>query len=390
MTSRTRLIVLLTSVPIITFTLIGGFLGRVAAGEDAYRHLRVFEDVVSLISSNYVETVDLDAVAQGALRGLADALDADSAYVGPEDTERLETGRPLPDGRVGLEVRRRYYVQVVAALDGSPAAQAGLLPGDYIRTIDGESTRLMPAVEGARRLRGEPGSTVELSLVRGNTAEPYDIELVRTRFAVPDISIRLPDSGVGYVRVPAFGEGTADAIETAVSRLTQNGATELVIDIRNNASGTYEAAYEAAIAAARLFVDSGTLVILAEQDERRTPIEATVSADAIETPVVLLINAGTAGPAEIFAAALAGRERAATIGQRTAGRASLQKLVRLPDGAGLWLSRARYLKPSGDPIHYSGIEPTMAVDLETVELGEPLPSGDPVLKRALEHGATSL
>lgn len=386
MTSRTRLIVLLTSVPIIAFTLIGGFLGRVAAGEDAYRHLRVFEDVVSLISSNYVETVDLDAIAQGALRGLADALDADSAYVGLEDAERLATGRPLPDGRVGLEIRRRYYVQVVAALDGSPAAQAGLLPGDYIRTIDGESTRLMSAVEGTRRLHGEPGSAVALSLVRGNTAEPHDIKLMRTRLAVPDISTRLPNNSVGYVRVPAFGKGTADAIKTAVRQLTQKGAVELVIDIRNNASGTYEAA----IAAARLFVDSGTLTILAEQDERRTPIEATIGADAIETPVVLLVNAGTAGPAEIFAAALADRERTTIIGQRTAGRASRQKFVRLPDGTGLWLSRARYLKPSGDPIHYSGIEPTVTVSLKTVALGEPLPSNDPVLKRALEHIETSL
>ena len=176
---RTRLVVLVVSVPLIAFTLVGGFLGREAAGENPYRHLRILEDVVSLISNNYVEDIDLGGVMDGALRGLTDGLDADSAYLSAEDVDRIESGRPLPAGGIGVEVRRRYYLQVVAPLDGSPAARAGILPGDFIRAIDGTPTRFMSNIEGQRLLRGEPGSTVTVSLIRGSTQEPYDIDLVR-------------------------------------------------------------------------------------------------------------------------------------------------------------------------------------------------------------------
>ena len=385
MSTRTRLIVVFASVPVITFTLLGGFLGRVASGEDTYRHLRVFEDVVSLISTNYVEPVDLDVVMEGALRGLAEVLDADSSYLLREDVDRIEAGQPLPEGRVGLEVTRRYYIQVVAAHDNSPAEEVGILPGDFIRAIDDEPTRMMSAVKGARLLHGEPGSTVTLSLVRGSTAEPYDVDLVRERLAQPGVSGRLLTGNVGYVRVSSFKPGTADELVATITRLTETGATSLAIDIRNNASGSYEEG----VAAARRFVDSGTLVLREEHGDRRTPIDAT-GIDTIDTSAVVLINAGTAGPAELFAEALAGSKRAETIGQRTAGRASLQKLVRLPNGTGLWLSWARYLKASGDPLDRNGVEPDIAVDFHMVELGEPLPSDDTILELALDHLATSL
>ena len=185
MLSKTRLTVLLATVSVVIFTLIGGYLGRVSAGEDTYRHLRVFEDVVSLISNNYVEEVNLDEVVDGALRGLAEGLDSDSAYLTPEDADRIERGEPLPDGRVGAEITRRYYLQVVASLEGSPAARANMLPGDFIRAVDGRPTRLLSAVEGQRLLRGEPGTDVTLSLIRGSTQEPYDITLTREALTAP-------------------------------------------------------------------------------------------------------------------------------------------------------------------------------------------------------------
>lgn len=386
MSARTRLIVLFASVPVIAFTLVGGFLGRVSAGEDAYRHLRIFEDVVSLISSSYVEEVDLDEVIDGALRGLAEGLDADSAYLAREDADRLESGQPLPAAGIGVEVTRRYYIQIIAAADDSPAARAGVLPGDFIRAIDGEPTRFMSGVVGKRLLRGEPGSSVTISLIRGSTQEPYDVELVRERLGGPTVSRRMLADEVGYVRVPGFGSGVADAIRDAATGLVDEGASTLVLDLRNNATGTFEEG----IAAARLFVGDGTLVIREEHGERRTPIEASGGNPAVETTTILLVNAGTAGPAELFAAALVGRERAETVGQRTAGRAGLQKLVRLPGGEGLWISWARYLKASGDPIHRYGVEPTIAVEPTVTELGEPLPTDDTVLERALERLSTPL
>ena len=382
---RTRIIVFIASIPIVTLTLIGGYYARAAAGEEeqTYRHLRVFEDVVSLISNNYVELVDLDDVLRGALRGLAEGLDSDSAYLSPSDVRWIESGQPLPEGRVGLDVTRRYYLQVIAVRDGSPAAEVGIAPGDYVRAIDGDPTRLLSVIEGEQRLYGEPGTTVTLSLIRGSTQEPYDIDLVRERLAPAMVDGRLLEEaeGVGYLRIPAFEEDIADGVANAADALEAEGAAHLIIDVRNAAEGTYTAA----IATARLFVAGGTLAIREENGNNRTPLEATTGQAAIAMPVTLLTNFGSSGPAEIFVAALIEHDRATTVGQRTAGRTGLQRLVALPDGSGLWLSWARYLTGSGESIQPFGIEPEIGVAVQLPELGEPLPNEDPILERAIEE-----
>ena len=381
MSRQARLVVLFTIVPILAFTMVGGFLGRAVAREDTYRHLRIFEDVVSLIANNYVEEVDLDGVMEGALRGLAGGLDADSTFLSAEDVARIESDTPLSEGQLGVEVTRQYYTQIIAARDGSPAARAGLVPGDYIRTIDGQSTRLLSAIESNRLLRGAPGSTVQLSLLRGNTQEPYDIELTRERLSPLPVDGRLMDGTVGYVRVGAFTQGVADEIEAEVARLVAAGATSLLIDVRGAAGG----AFEDGIEAARLFVESGTLLRRVEQGDQEVLVEATAGADAISERVVLLTNPGTTHAAELFVASLASTDRADTVGQRTGGRTSLQKLIKLPDDTGLWLSWARYRDASGEPIHRFGVQPTVEVQVPFVELGEPAASDDPILESGLEH-----
>ena len=154
-----------------------------------------------------------------------------------------------------------------------------------------------------------------------------------------------------------------------------------MIDVRNAATGSYPNALDTA----RLFIDDGTLVILQEQGGTKTPVEASQTGTRIEIRMTLLVNYGSSGPAELFVAALSDRERAKTIGQRTAGRVGLQKLVRLPDGTGLWLSYARYLTASEEPIHLYGIQPSIPVPIEAPELGEPLSTDDPILDRAVEE-----
>ena len=376
-----RLVILFGSVPVVAFTMVGGFLGQGVAREDTYRHLRIFEDVVSHIGSSYVEEVDLDEVMQGALRGLAGGLDTDSAFLSATDVLRIESGEPLPEGELGIDVTSQYYLQIVAAHPDSPAGRAGLIPGDFIRTINGQTTRRISALEGERLLRGEPGAIVSLSMIRGNTTEPYDIELTLEQLTGPAVATRILDESLGYVRVNQFTAGASDELATAVANLVDSGARALLVDVRNTAGGSFEEG----IAAARLFVGSGTLLRRTEHGGQQVDVAATAGSTAIDTPLVLLTNFGTAHAAELFAAGLSGIDRADTVGQRTAGRASLQKLVKLPDGTGLWLSWARYLKASGDPIHRSGILPTVAVDVPVVELGEPVPLGDPILEQGLEH-----
>ena len=381
MSSRTRLAVFLVSIPVVAFVVVGGFLGKATARENPYQHLRVFEDVVSLIVSNYVEKVDVDKIMTGAMRGLAEGLDPDSSYLRPEQVRRLEAGAALPDGDVGLTLTRQYYLRVVAARDDSPAAGAGLLPGDFVRAIDGRPTRDMSVFEGTRMLRGIPGSTAILTIIRGSAAEPHDVSLVREERSVPTVSGRMATSSVGYVRVPALGPEAAEALLSRIAELTKAGASRLVIDLRNTAEGRLEAG----ISAARLFVPRGVLV---ERERRETgpePVLAQSGDGAISLPVVALINNGTAGAAEIFATALQGNGRAELIGERTIGRTAEQELVELADGSGLWLSVTRYRTPSGEPLHEQGLRPDVLVEEPTLEFGDTPAPGDQILERALEQ-----
>ena len=389
MTDRTRFVILMVTAPILAYTLVGGLLGRVAAREDTYRHLRVFEDVVSLVSDNYVEPIDPERVMQGALWGLAEGLDADSSYLTPDDLRQYEAGEAGEDVGVGLVLTRQYYIQVVAARDGSPAAAAGLRPGDYIRAIDDDPTRMMSVVRGRELLRGEPGSPVLLTVIRGNAAEPVEVRLVRGGGRSANVTSRLVSPGVGYLRIAEFDETTADAIEAAAGTLAQQSAERLIVDLRGTATGTFESGIDAA----RLFTTADTLALRESSDEQ-TPVGASDDRDpdtpSIAWPVVILTNPGTAGAAELFTAALTDTDRADTVGLRTAGRAAEQVLIPLPDGGGLLLSSSQYLTASGEPIHRVGVEPAVVVPEPLVELGEvaAVPDEDPVLDRALEHLAT--
>ena len=253
MTTRTRWIVLLVSTPVVAFVVIGSLLGRTLASQGAYEHLRVFEDVVSLVTQNYVEPVNVDKVMSGAMRGLADGLDADSAYLTPEQVRTFEAERVAAAGTTGLELTRGYYLRVVSARDGSPAARAGLRTGDYVRAINGAPTRNMSALEGMRLLRGAVGSKVTLTVLRGSATDPRDIPLVREAPPATDVTSRVQTPGVGYVRVAAFTTGAAGRLEQAVTQLARGGATSVIVDLRDTAEGRLEEG----IAAARPFVPAG-------------------------------------------------------------------------------------------------------------------------------------
>ena len=379
MTSRTRVIVMSISVPVIAFAIVGGFLGRVMAITDVYQHLKVFDDVVGMITSSYVEPVNVDKVMRGAMRGLAEGLDPDSAYLSPQQVKQVESGAAPPAGDIGLDLTKQYYLRVVAARDNSPAAKAGLRTGDYVRAIDNQPTRELSVWEGAHALRGAPGSKVKLTVIRGNAADPHEIELTREAANGADVTGRTAAPGVGYVRIAAIGPKTVDQVKKAVGDLTKAGATRLVVDVRRTAGGTLDDG----LAVARLFVAKGTLAMREAKGAERQIISAGPGDVAVMLPAVVLIDTGTSGAAELFAAALSGNKRAELVGERTIGRAAVQRLIKLPDGSGLWLSTARYLTPSGAPLHEKGLEPAVAVDEPDVEFGQPAPTTDPALEKAI-------
>jgi len=382
MSSRTRVIVIAITAPVVAFAIIGGVLGTVMAREDTYQHLKIFDDVVSLISSNYVEPVNIDKVMRGAMNGLVDSLDPDSAYLSSEEVKQAESGSALPAGDLGIELTRQYYLRVLAARDNSPASRAGLRTGDYVRAINDVPTRDMSVWQGMRALRGAVGSKVTLTIFRGNAADPHVVTLSREALAPADVSGRIATPGVGYIRVPAIGPRTADQVKAQVADVSKNGATKLVIDIRRTASGTYDQG----LALARLFVAKGTL---AQRETKGVATKDTIAANAgdgsISLRAVLLMDNGTSGAAELFASALSGNQRADLVGEHTIGRAGVQKLVKLPGGSGLWLTTVRYLTPAGTPLHEKGLEPTVPVEAPDVEFGQPAPASDIMLDKAIEQ-----
>lgn len=380
MTSRTRLWVLAISTPIIAFAIIGGYLGQALAKDDTYQHLRVFQDVIQLVLNNYVEPVDVEKAMRGAMNGLSDSLDADSGYLTPELVKAYESNAAPAPGDVGLVLTRQYYLRIVSVRDGSPAAKAGLRTGDFVRAIDKTATRDMTVFEGTRLLRGAPGSKVSLLVIRGNAADPHTIELVRERAAPPEITARMLEPGVGYIHITQFSRQTAAQLRQIVDSQASSGATRYIIDVRGSAQGDVDDA----IGPARLFVKSGTLTVRETRPEAREPVIAQSGDGAVGAPVIVLVDQGTSGAAEVFAAALDGNNRAELVGEHTLGRAARQRLVKLPDGSGLLLSYVRYLAPGNTPIHERGLKPDVEVEQPEIDFGTIPPATDATLQRAVE------
>jgi carboxyl-terminal processing protease len=383
MSFKTRVSVLLLSTPVLAFVLVGGLMGKEqSSGDRNLQHLRVFGDVVDLVTHNYVGEVQIDKVMEGAFRGLADGLDPDSAFLNPAQVKAVEAGEGLPEGDVGVELTRRYYLHVIAARDGSAAYKAGLRTADTVRAIDGKPTRDMSVFEGTRLLRGSPGTKVTLTVIRGNAADPHDVTLVREKIAGPLVTSRAIGT-TGYIRIVSFREGVADDLRKHATDLAKGGAKALIVDVRRTSEGPLENG----IAAARVFVKTGTLAIKAGRGktENRESLTARPGDGSVDLPTAVLVTTGTSGPGELFVAALNDNKRAELVGERTLGRAGIQKLVKLPEGRGMWLTYARYLTPNGEPIQGRGLEPSLLVEEPDVEFGAPAPDKDPILDAALER-----
>src|SRR5258708_153314 len=268
MTTRTRLSVLLVSTPLLAFIVFGG-MGTASGGDQTFKHLRVFEDVVSLILNNYVEDAKVDKVMEGAMRGLADGLDPDSAYLTAAEVKSIDPGEKLRAGDVGIELTRQYYLRVIAARDDSPAAKAALQTGDYVRAIDGKPARDLSVFEGMRLLRGAPGSKVTLTIIRGNAAEPRQIDLIREKTPGAIVTGKILAPELGYIRIASFGPDATSKVRAQADALAKSGAAQLIVDIRHTAEGPFETGLDTA----RLFVKSGTLAMVAGRDEQAKPAE---------------------------------------------------------------------------------------------------------------------
>ncbi|HUL78769.1 MAG TPA: S41 family peptidase [Vicinamibacteria bacterium] len=381
MSHRSRLLVALVSTGLIGYVAAGSLLGRVL-GDTSYGQLAIFNEVMRLVLDAYVEPVNLDRAMAGARLGMADALDGDSAYLDPEEFRLYQQPRTEADAEVGLLLTRRFsFVMVVAARPGSPAEKAGLRPGDLLKSIDERHTRPMPAVVALRLLRGAPGSSVKLGVLRVG-ADPFDVTVVRERILPAPPQGRLLESGTGYVRVADFTPSTAEDARTQVEALKRDGAARLVLDLRDAAWG--DPADGAKVA--ELFLEGGPVAKLVGRRSEEQVLQADARRSAWSGPLAVMVDNGTAGPGEIVAAALLDAGRAKLVGEHTFGRASVSKTVPLPEG-GLLLTVGKFVSPKGTAIHGQGLEPTVPVAVERDEDEAPPAGGghpDRILEKALE------
>jgi carboxyl-terminal processing protease len=405
MNSLTKKIVIALSLLVVAYVTTGYVRARSSSNDDAFQALTVYSEVLSSIQRYYVDDPNMRKVSAGALHGLVDSLDPQSGYLSPlEYADYKKETSSDPAAGAGLTLTKRAgYVSVISALPNSPASRAGLQFGDIIERIEGFTTAQMTVDQAQMLLSGEPGKIVKLSVIKMATIirgdnESRPINLTLEKIAAPKlVETRLQD-GVAYLRVPAFEAGMSKQIREALLRLHQQGAHKLVIDLRDCSSG----AAKEGIATAQLFLQSGTIATLKGQTVSAETSSADPSKVVWTDPVTVLIGNSTAGPAEIFAGAIEDNHRGETVGTRTYGTASMQKVIPMDDGAALILTVANYYTPNGKEIPMDGVAPTVVVRntpdsyAQLEQVGPPAPPpgqvvapNDPVLKKALNILQTS-
>jgi carboxyl-terminal processing protease len=350
----------------------------------AYQNLGVLARVLTHIESSYVDPVDQDELVFGAIRGMVGTLDPHSSFMDPEQYRLLQSDTSGRFGGIGIEIDARdRKLTVVAPLDGSPAAAAGIRSGDQIIEIEGRSTETMSIDDAVRIMRGEPGTRVRMKLVRMGVQTPIELELVRAIIRVESVEARLLERGVGYVRIKTFQERTAEQLRRELDRLTQqSGGTlrGLVLDLRNDPGGLLDQA----ILVADEFLSEG--VIVTTRGQQGTVVEedrAHARGTRPSFPMAVVVNEYSASASEIVAGALQDHGRALLIGRRTYGKGSVQNVISLPDGSGLKLTTARYYTPSGRSIQADGILP----DIDVPEMPPPAAGAVPTPSAPLQREA---
>ena len=399
MNSRYKVAVVTSSTFLMIVLLLGAVLGQGAGPEDPYRHLAVFSEVLSRIKSDYVEEPDIKSVTLGALNGMLESIDPYASYLSAEQYKQWTKNKDQNRASVGLILSKKYgYIGVVDSIAGSPAAKAGIGSLDMLESIKGVSTRDMPLAYAELLLQGDPGSTVELQVLRVRKPEPQKVTLTRAAIKMPAVVSRIiTDQGapVAYLQVQSMETGKAAQIASALQGLEAQGARKIVLDLRNSAAGSIEEG----VAVANLFMDKGLITYLKGQKVTRQDFQAVAEKARFKSPMVVITNRGTAGGAEVAASALLDSKRAEVVGERSYGDAALRKAITMDDGSAVILSVAKYYSPSGKAIQDTGVTPTVAVaeadvpfedtdDETTPRTPAPEPKAQPtedmLLKKALE------
>ncbi len=350
-----------------------------------WQDARMLADVLERVKHDYVNPVDDHQLLQAAIRGMVSSLDPYSAYLDGDEYDEVKISSSGQYSGVGIEVSMEdEEVVVVSPFEGSPAAAAGIHPGDVIATIDGIAVNTATLADTIGRMRGKEGTTVKIGILREGSAEPLQFTLKRARVELRSVRAELLEPGMGYVRVSQFSETTGDDLDAALKDLRKrNGAAlkGLVLDLRNNPGGVLEAA----VAVSDTFLDKGVIVTAkGRTPESKFEMDATPGDALNGAPIVVLINGGSASAAEIVAGALKDNHRAKLMGRTTFGKGSVQTVIPLSGDRAIKLTTSLYYTPSGISINHRGIVPDIELPRDPKPLADPVPADAPLLQRDSE------
>lgn len=363
--------------------------------EELYSQVELLAEAITIIQAEYVEEVEPKRLIYGALRGLVESLDRHSQFLDPDAYAEMQVETRGEFGGVGLEITmsKEGVLTVVAPIDDTPAAQAGLRPNDKIVKIDGESTRGMTLHEAVTRLRGRPGTKVTVTIFREEENQILDVAMARSTIQIRSVKeAATPAEEIAYIRISEFQDNTPRDLDKAVEALGKKKAQGFILDLRNNPGGLLDISIEVA----GRFLPEGKTVVstrgrLKSQNQE---FVSQVKNPNLDLPMVVLVNGGSASASEIVAGALRDHGRAILMGSKTFGKGSVQTVVPLRDGSAIRLTTSIYYTPAGQAIHGKGLEPDVAVTVEAQEAEKeklaqppgmaPPEVRDPVVLRAVD------
>jgi len=338
--------------------------------------IRSLSEVFGKIKDNYVEEVGDKVLLENAIRGMLTGLDPHSTYLDKEAFHELRVGTTGEFGGLGIVVGLEDgFVKVISPIDDTPAQRAGIKAGDLIIRLDGKTVKGMSLDDAVKIMRGRPGTSIELLVVRTGEDKPLTFKVTRDKIRVQSVKNKTLEKGFGYVRVTQFQERSSSDLKKQISKLKKENGGKLkgiVLDLRNNPGGLLDAAVEIS----DIFITKGTIVSVKGRDDDNKVVHSAKPDDMLDgAPIVVLVNGGSASASEIVAGALQDHKRAIIMGTKTFGKGSVQTVVPLGNNTAIKLTTARYYTPSGRSIQAKGIEPDIEVQNLKVTNGDKEPVG---------------
>ena len=353
-------------VALVLGVLLGKGWERTGHATETYEELKTFSEVLTQVQKSYVDETKAKDLVQGAIRGMLSTLDPHSAYMTPEMYKEMQVETKGEFGGVGIQIGvKENRLAVIAPIEGTPAHRAGVKAGDFITKVNDETTKDLTLMDAVQKMRGPKGSKVNLTIQREGTSDPLQFTLVRDTIKIESVKSKVLDN-IGYVRLTQFQESTGRDLSKVLKQFKDLKLQSTILDLRNNPGGLLTASVEVS----EQFLPGGKLVVYTKGRESKKDEWIAKGKDQMDdSPMIILINEGSASASEIVAGALQDYGRAVIVGTTSFGKGSVQTILPLGDGSGLRLTTAKYYTPKGRSIQSTGITPDIVVKLPAPTTG---------------------